>query len=62
MRYKSTGHVEGLVLGKLGEWDQEQIRQGMVPGMEEEEGEVGTLEEAPFYKGWEERWKGQQGF
>ncbi|KAF4550537.1 Hypothetical protein D9617_17g048060 [Elsinoe fawcettii] len=57
MRYKGTRGVEHVVLPEVGRWEEEQIRNGLV-GDEE----VGTLREAPFYKGWREKWEGRQGF
>lgn len=58
MEYKSTWHVEHVVLPKLEEWAKEQVDMGVVPV----DWEVATLEESPFYRGWEEKWRRQQGF
>lgn len=52
MEYKGTWHVEHVVVSKLEEWVREQ-------GMEEVE--VSTLEKAPFFEGWEEKWHRLQG-
>lgn len=58
MEYKSTWHVEHVVLPVLEEWEREQVRLGVA----EEGWEVGTLEESPWFEGWEEKWHAQQGF
>ncbi|KAL8912136.1 MAG: hypothetical protein Q9172_007548 [Xanthocarpia lactea] len=58
MKYKSTWHVEHVVLPALQRWRKEQEESGMVPP----DWEVGTLQEAPFFPGWEERWRARQGF
>lgn len=53
MEYKGTWHVEHAVLEHLEEWVKEQGREGV---------EVGTLDEAPFFEGWEEKWHRLQGY
>lgn len=58
MAYKSTWHVEHVVLPALDEWAEEQEENGMV----EKGWEVRTLDESPYFKGWEEKWHRQQGF
>lgn len=58
MKYKGTWHVEHVVVPKLEEWAEEQVRDGLVS----REWEVGTLAESPFYEGWEEKWHKAQGF
>lgn len=58
MEYKSTWHVEHVVKPKLEEWAEEQVRNGVV----EREWEVQTLGESPWFPGWEEKWRRQQGF
>lgn len=58
MDYKGTWHVQHVVEGKLEEWDKEQREKGMM-GREEE---VATDEEYPYFKGWQGKWRGQQGF
>lgn len=57
MGYKKTWHVEHVVIPKLEEWAREQVESGMV----QEGWEVGTLDEAPFFEGWEEVWRRRQG-
>ena len=58
MRYKGTWHVEHVVEPKMREWEREQIEKGLV----EEQWEVRTLEQAPWYPGWKQRWHEEQGF
>ena len=58
MEYKSTWHVEHLVLPKLEEWEREQVENGLV----EENWEVRTLDESPWFPGWEKKWHDRQGF
>lgn len=58
MAYKGTWHVEHVVLPKLEEWEREQMRERE----EEEEWEVRTLDESPWFEGWEEKWHRRQGF
>ena len=58
MDYKNTWHVEHVVLSRLEEWEEEQVDKGMV----EKDWEVRTLDESPWFPGWEERWHQRQGF
>ena len=58
MRYKGTWHVKHVVLPAVEMWSEEQVARGVV----EEGWEVRTLEESPWFPGWEEKWRGQQGF
>lgn len=58
MDYKNTWHVEHVVLPALEEWTKEQEENGVI----EKDWTVTTLEESPFYRGWEEKWHRQQGF
>ena len=58
MEYKNTWHVEHVVLPKLREWEEEQVAKGMV----ERDWAVRTLDESPWFPGWEEKWHRQQGF
>ena len=58
MKYKNTWHVEHVVKPALEEWVKEQVEKGVVP----EEWEPHTLEESPWFPGWEEKWHRQQGF
>lgn len=58
MEYKDTWHTEHVVIPYLEECEREQIRRGLMEG----EWEVQTLEETPFFEGWEEKWHRGQGF
>jgi hypothetical protein len=55
--YKCVDHVRSLAVETLGMWAREQVEKGMVP----EDWEVGTLEQSPFFPGWEDKWRRQQG-
>ena len=58
MQYKNTWHVEHITVPALEEWKAEQERDGVV-----EKGWVErTLEETPWFPGWEEKWHERQGF
>lgn len=58
MKYKGTWHVEHVVLPVLDAWAKEQADKGVT----KKDWEVATLEETPFYPGWEPTWKVKQGF
>ena len=58
MEYKGTWHVEHVVKPALEAWHREQVKKGMV----EEGWEPRTLEESPWFPGWEGKWRGMQGF
>ncbi|PGH16199.1 hypothetical protein AJ79_01966 [Helicocarpus griseus UAMH5409] len=58
MEYKNTWHVEHVVLPAMDEWTEEQEERGLV----ERGWEVRTLDESPWFRGWEEKWHKQQGF
>lgn len=58
MEYKNTWHVEHAVLPKLEEWAKEQEDIGLMP----RDWQVATLDDSPWFKGWEEKWRRQQGF
>ncbi|KAK5103563.1 hypothetical protein LTS08_002980 [Lithohypha guttulata] len=58
MKYKNTWHVEHVTLPALEEYEREQKQKGLI----EDNWEVRTLDEHPFYPGWEEKWHIQQGF
>ena len=51
MAYKNTWHVEHKVLPLLEQWTKEQEKTGIM----EKGWEVRTLDESPFFKGWEDR-------
>ena len=58
MKYKNTWHVEHVVKPCLEEWKKEQEDQGIVPKDWQEQ----TLAESPYFPGWREKWRRQQGF
>ena len=58
MKYKNTWHVEHVALPELEEYEQYQIAHGMI----EPDWQHRTLDESPFYPGWEELWHRRQGF
>lgn len=58
MEYKNIWHTEHVVIPALEEYEREQIDKGLI----EKDWEPHTLEESPFYPGWEEKWHRQQGF
>ncbi|KAF2634591.1 hypothetical protein P280DRAFT_234147 [Massarina eburnea CBS 473.64] len=58
MEYKNTWHVEHVVKPALEHYAKEQVEKGWVP----EDWEVHTLHESPWYPGWEEKWRRDQGF
>lgn len=58
MEYKNTWHVEHVAVPALEKWEREQVDRGLV----EAGWEVKTLEEAPWFPGWEAKWRRQQGF
>jgi len=58
LAYKGVWHVEHLIIPTMEKWDREQRESGVV----DTEWDIGTLEQSPFYEGWEERWRGRQGF
>lgn len=58
MEYKNTWHVEHVVKPALERFHKEQVEKGIVP----EDWEPHTLDESPWYPGWEEMWRRKQGF
>lgn len=58
MRYKNTWHVEHVAIPALETWAREQVEKGLV----EKDWKVRTLEESPWFPGWEEAWHAKQGF
>lgn len=59
MEYKGTWHVEHVVKPALRKWHEEQVAKGWVKG---DWREAETLEESPWFEGWEGKWRGMQGF
>ncbi|KAI9866281.1 MAG: hypothetical protein M1813_001403 [Trichoglossum hirsutum] len=58
MEYKNTWHVEHVVNPVLEEYENEQVTKGLI----EDGWTVNTLDESPWFPGWEEKWHRQQGF
>jgi len=58
MEYKNTWHVEHVVLPELEQMEKEQIEKGLI----EKDWQPHTLNESPFFPGWEEKWHRDQGF
>lgn len=58
MEYKNTWHTEHVVVPALEAYEREQIESGLI----EKDWEPSTLDESPFFPGWEEKWHRQQGF
>lgn len=59
MEYKNTWHTEHVVVPALDGWEKEQKEEKeWVP----RDWEVHTLEESPWFPGWEEKWHRQQGY
>ncbi|KAM0440663.1 hypothetical protein ACHAQK_005637 [Fusarium lateritium] len=52
MRYKGTWHVEHVAKPALRKWEIEQIQSGLIPA----DWEPTTLDESPFFPGWERKW------
>ncbi|KAM5345232.1 hypothetical protein ACJ41O_011094 [Fusarium nematophilum] len=52
MKYKGTWHVEHVAKPMLKEWEDEQVEKGLIP----KDWEVRTLDENPFFPGWERKW------
>ncbi|GAP89381.2 putative alpha- -mannosyltransferase [Rosellinia necatrix] len=58
MAYKNTWHTEHVVLPALEDYARAQVAAGLVePGREPR-----TLDESPWFPGWEAKWHAQQGF
>lgn len=58
MKYKNTWHTEHVVAPALEKYEKEQIEKGLM----EKRWEPKTLDEAPWFPGWQEKWHAQQGF
>ncbi|KAJ3528816.1 hypothetical protein NM208_g10034 [Fusarium decemcellulare] len=52
MKYKGTWHVEHVAKPALRAWEREQMEQGVIP----QDWEPRTLDENPFFPGWERKW------
>ncbi|KAF2803952.1 uncharacterized protein BDZ99DRAFT_452380 [Mytilinidion resinicola] len=58
MEYKNTWHTEHVVIPSLEEYAKEQVERGIVLA----DWEVGSLDEYPWFPGWEEKWHKEQGY
>jgi hypothetical protein len=58
MEYKATRGVEHVVVPALEGMERMQVDRGVV----EEGWEAKTLEDYPWFPGWEGKWRGEQGF
>ena len=58
MEYKNTWHVEHVVLPKSEKWAKEQEEDNIT----QKNWKTHTLQESPWFPGWEEKWHEQQGF
>ena len=58
MKYKNTWHTEHVIHPALRAYEKEQIQTGII----EQNWEPRTLDESPFFPGWEQKWHSQQGF
>ena len=58
MEYKNTWHTEHRAIPALEGYEKEQLEKGVIV----KDWQAHTLEESPFFPGWEEKWHRQQGF
>lgn len=58
MAYKNAWHTEHVIKPALEAFHKEQVERGLV----ENDWEPRTLDESPWFPGWEERWHRNQGF
>lgn len=56
--YKTVDHVKDVTIEACTKWSQEQVEKGVVPS----DWDVRTLDESPFFPGWEVKWHAKQGF
>ncbi|RAQ52919.1 hypothetical protein AFGD_001586 [Aspergillus flavus] len=52
LKHKNIWHTEATILPALELWEREQKEQGIIP----EDWQPATLDNYPYYPGWEERW------
>jgi hypothetical protein len=62
--YKNTWHVKHVYMPKLEEFVDEQLARQLIllEILNQNVWNVETLEEGPFFPGWEEKWHRKQGF
>lgn len=58
MKYKNTWHTEHVAIPALEAYEKEQVEKGLIP----KDWEVHTLEQYPYFPGWEKQWHDDQGF
>jgi len=58
MEYKNTWHTEHVIIPALEEYEKEQVAKGIIP----ENWDHHTLDQSPWFPGWEEKWHRQQGY
>ncbi|KAI0004442.1 hypothetical protein F4779DRAFT_599858 [Xylariaceae sp. FL0662B] len=58
MKYKNTWHTEHVVIPTLEAYEKEQIEKRLI----EKGWEPKTLEDSPWFPGWQKKWHAQQGF
>ncbi|KAI8631368.1 alpha-1,2-mannosyltransferase [Xylariaceae sp. FL1651] len=58
MKYKNTWHTEHVAIPALEEYEREQKESGLI----EKDWEPKTLDDSPWFPGWEKKWHAQQGF
>jgi len=58
MGYKGMGNVEHVVVPALEEMERKQKEKGIV----DEKWEAQTLQQYPWFPGWEDKWQKEQGF
>jgi hypothetical protein len=58
MKYKNTWHTQHVIIPALKAYEKEQFEKGVI----EKNWEPKTLDESPWFPGWEEKWHAQQGF
>jgi hypothetical protein len=58
LKYKGVSRTDRIVIPVLRRYEREQIRDGWIP----KDWKARTLDESPFFPGWEEMWRKRQGF
>lgn len=58
MEYKNTWHVQHVVIPALEQFEKEQKEQGTIT----KDWDPHTLEESPWFPGWEDKWRKRQGY
>jgi len=57
MEYKNTWHTEHVVIPAMEQFEREQVSKGLM----DKNWEPHTLDESPFFPGWQQKWAAQQG-